>query len=235
MTKDHNTMRFFSSLIVAICCIAPAMSSADMYVDKSIVTFTPGSQPRQDIRVSNSSEDVMYVQVDAFYVQDPGDEIEERIQIANPQEYKLVATPNKLVIPAGGQKLVRILNLDPNTEEERIYRINVTPIVPPLEENVSQLKIVVAYQILTIVQPKSPHSKLEAARTGNKITFSNTGNTNVLLSDGQQCNPADKSDCQELTSNRIYAGNSWELELPFDAPVSFSVRDFDGIKNELFP
>ena len=76
MTKDHNAMRFFRSLIVAICCIAPAMSSADMYVDKSIVTFTPGSQPRQDIRVSNSSEDVMYVQVDAFYdVQADGERI----------------------------------------------------------------------------------------------------------------------------------------------------------------
>lgn len=212
-----------------------AFSHADMYVDKSIVTFEPGAQPRQDVRVTNSSEDVMYIQVDAFAVQDPGTDNEERIKITNPQDHKLVATPNKLVIPAGGHKLVRILNLDPKTEEERIYRINVTPIVAPLAEETSQLKIVVAYQILAIVQPQEPRSRLEVTRTGKTISFANHGNTNVLLGDGRQCSTEDPSQCEELTSRRLYSGNTWDLDLPFDAPVSYSVRSFDGIKNEVFP
>lgn len=210
-------------------------SYADMYIDKSIVTFAPGEAPRQDVRVSNNGEDVMYIQVEAFVVQDPGSDTEERIKINNPQEHKLVATPNKLVVPPGGHKLVRILNLEPDSESERVYRINVTPIVAPLAEETSQLKIVVAYQILTIVQPNDPHSKLEVTRTGNSISFANVGNTNILLSDGRQCAPAMPDDCQELASQRLYAGNNWELELPFDAPVSYSVRSFDGIKNEIFP
>ena len=206
-----------------------------MYIDKSIVTFRAGEPPRQDVRVSNTSDDVIYVQVEAFMVENPGQENEERIPVTNPQEQKLVATPNKLVIPAGGHKLVRILNLDQRSASERIYRINVTPIVAPLAEETSQLKIVVAYQILAIVQPADPHSKLEVARTGNRISFTNQGNTNILLGDGQQCSTDDPGQCQELTSHRLYAGSSWELELPYDAPVNYSVRSYDGIKNEVFP
>jgi len=157
------------------------------------------------------------------------------VKVTNPQVQKLVATPNKLVIPPGGHKLVRILNLDAQAEAERIYRINVTPIVAPLAEETSQLKIVVAYQILAIVQPGEPHSRLEVTRTGKTISFTNHGNTNVLLGDGRQCAPSDPARCEELVSRRLYAGNHWELDLPFDAPVSYSVRSFDGIKNEVFP
>ncbi len=110
-----------------------------------------------------------------------------------------------------------------------------TPIVPPLEEEASQLRIVVAYQILTIVQPDEPESTLSVSRKGKVASFANRGNTNVLLSEGQQCNPVDENDCRELTSKRLYAGNTWELELPFDAPLTYSVRSFDGIKKEVFP
>ncbi len=223
-------------MFLALLCtgwLSTAM--ADMYVDKSIVVFESGQAPRQDVRVSNSSEDVMYVQVDAYVVENPGTDEEERIKITNPQVQKLVASPNKLVIPPGGQKLVRILNLEPDGDQERVYRINVTPIVPPLEEEVSQLRIVVAYQILTIVQPSEPRSRLAVERDGQQLIFTNEGNTNVLLSDGRQCSPVAPAECEELMSYRVYAGNSWRLDLPYDAPVSYSVRSFDGIKNEVFP
>lgn len=208
---------------------------ADMYVDRSIVIFPPKSSPRQDVKVSNTDDETMYVQVEVFKVENAGTETEKRFKVSNPQDLKLLATPNKMVIPPGGQKLVRIVNLQPNSKDERVYRINITPIVPPLEENVSQLRIVVAYQVLTIVQPNNPESTLVAKRNGKKIRFSNTGNSNILLSEGKQCNLASADKCESLESHRLYAGNSWELELPYDSPVSYSLRSFDGIKQQVFP
>ncbi|MFT7219700.1 MAG: P pilus assembly chaperone PapD [Candidatus Azotimanducaceae bacterium] len=206
-------------LFTFLLAIAP-WAMGDMYIDKSIVTFEPGEAPRQDVRVSNSSEDVMYVQVEAFAAENPGAAEESRVRIANPQTHKLVASPNKLVVPAGGHKLVRILNLDPKSTKERVFRINITPIVPPLQEETSLLRIVVAYQVLTIIQPAEPHSKLEVSRTGNKVVFTNQGNTNVPLSHGRQCSLSDSETCEELTSQRLYAGNTWALDLPFDAPLT---------------
>lgn len=210
-------------------------ASADMYVDRSIVIFEPDSEPRQDVKVSNTGEEVMYVEVEVFKVENPGDENEERVKVDNPQDLKLIATPNKLIVPAGGQKLIRIVNLASQNDRERIYRINVTPIVPPLEEDTNQLRVVVAYQILTIVQPDNPRAELEAVRDGRQITFQNNGNSNILLSEGRQCQPQSDDTCQELTSRRLYAGNSWTLDLPYDAPVTYSVRSYDGIKKQIFP
>jgi len=206
-----------------------------MYVDRSIVVFEKDAQQKEDIKVSNSSDENIYVQVEVLEVRKPGHPEEVRNKITDPSNMKLIATPNKLIIPPNGQKLVRIVNLENTNEEERIYRINITPIVAPLEDETSQLRIVVAYQILTIIQPDEPASDLKVNRTGKSINFQNLGNTNVLLSDGIQCNPAETSNCKELTSKRLYAGNLWTLDLPYDAPVSYSVRGFDGIKKQVFP
>ncbi|MEX0943224.1 MAG: fimbria/pilus periplasmic chaperone [Pseudomonadales bacterium] len=231
---EQNTARqVIRSLLIATLLFAASGTAADMYVDRSIVIFEPDAGPNQDVKISNTGDDVMYIEVEVLAVKNPGTPDEERIAIADPRELKLLATPSKLIIPAGGQKLIRIVNLQSSNDSERVYRINVTPIVPPLEEETSQLRIVVAYQILTIIQPSTPESTLEVGRQGNKITFSNNGNTNILLSEGRQCNPG-TSECEELASRRLYAGNTWTLDLPFDAPVSYSARSFDGIKNEVF-
>lgn len=221
--------------LVALLWIATATAQAEMYVDRSIVTFEPGEPSREDVEVSNTGDDVMYVQVEVLRVDNPGTPDEERVKVSNPQDLKLLATPSKLIIPPGSRKLIRIVNLQSSNERERIYRINVRPIVPPLEEETSQLRIVVAYQILTIVQPDEPETNLSVTRDGTTITFENSGNSNVLLSDGRQCKTDTEEECQELTSRRLYAGNTWELSLPYDAPVSYSVRTYDGIRNEVFP
>ncbi len=225
------TIRILSLLLLLV---APLQLLADMYIDRSIVIFEPGGQPREDVKVSNTSDDVLYIEVKVSTVINPGKENETRETVSDPSELKLIATPSKLVIPPGGQKLIRLVNLKTTNAEERVYRIDVTPIVPPLEEDSSQLRIVVAYQILTIVQPTTPHTHLEATRTANKIVFTNSGNSNILLSEGRQCSAADQNNCKDLASRRLYAGNQWELELPFDAPLSYSVRSHDGIKKENF-
>ena len=194
--------------------------------------FESGAQAREDVKVSNTGDENIFVQVEVLEVRKPGTIDEEKVTVSDPSKLKLIATPNKLIVPPGAQKLVRIVSLKPADAEEHVYRINVTPILPPLEEEASQLRIVVAYQILTIVQAAKPKSNLEVVRTAKSITFHNKGNSNVLLSDGRQCEMEDK--CQELNSKRIYAGNSWTLDLPFDAPVAYSVRSFDGVKKEVY-
>jgi P pilus assembly chaperone PapD len=235
LDTNELTMRLNQTIVFLLLLLLSPMGWADMYVDRSIVIFEPETQPRQDIKVSNSDEEVMYVQVEVFQVNNPGEDSEERIKVNDPKQIKLIATPNKLVIPAGGQKLVRIVNLDKQNDVERIYRINITPIVAPLEDEVSQLRIIVAYQVLAIIQPKDPRSELVTTREVNKIIFHNDGSTNVLLSDGRQCNPGNSEECTDLASKRLYAGNTWELDLPFDSPVAYSVRSFDGIKKQVFP
>jgi len=217
------------SLVILLTC---NLANADMFVDRSIVIFDAESKPREDVKVSNSGDENIYVQVEVLEVLNPGTKEEERIRVTDPSKLKLIATPNKLVIPPGGQKLIRIVNLAGQDSEEHVYRINVTPILAPLEDDTSQLRIVVAYQILTIVQAKKPSASLNVERKGKTITFHNQGNTNLLLADGRQCDQDNQ--CQDLTSKRLYAGNTWVLSLPLNAPVTYSIRSFDGIKKEVY-
>lgn len=233
---DKSVMKQFRALLLlAVTAVFWQPAFADMYVDRSIVTFEPDGQPREDVKVSNTGDEVMYIQVEVLEVANPGMDTETRASASDPTAQKLIATPNKLVIPPGGQKLIRLVNLQKKNDVERVYRVNVTPIVPPLEEETSQLRIVVAYQILTIIQPDERESTLTVSRKGTSLTLSNTGNSNILLSEGNQCDPAAPSVCEDLPSRRLYAGNTWTFVLPFDAPVAYSVRSFDGIKKEIFP
>lgn len=216
-----------------IICLFSSNLYAEMYVDRSIVIFETGGSQREDVKVSNTGDEVIYIQVEVFSVLNPGTPEEERVKVTDPKELKLIATPNKMVIPAGGQKLIRIVNLETNNTTERVHRINVTPIVAPLSEETSQLRIIVAYQILTIIQPISPQAELLATRSGNVVKFENHGSSNILLTEGSQCKPNDATECEDLPSRRLYAGNTWELGLPYDAPLAYSVRTFDGIRKQI--
>jgi len=86
----------------------------------------------------------------------------------------------------------------------------------------------VAYQILVIIMPEEPVSVVESERQGNTAVFRNSGTANYLLSDGVQCKTDEPENCVALQSRRIYPGNTWSLDLPFDGPASYKVRTHEG-------
>jgi hypothetical protein len=129
----------------------------------------------------------------------------------------------------------------PPAEEERIYRVNLTPITPPAEygtgnaeEIRSRLEVVVAYQILVIILPDTPNPEMRMNRDGILASFTNTGNSNYLLTDGQQCDPENPVICQPLEDRRVYSGNNWQLTLPYDGPFTYTVRTQTGLTSEYF-
>ncbi len=71
-------------------------------------------------------------------------------------------------------------------------------------------------------------------REGQQAVFTNTGNANYLLTDGQQCDPFDANTCVALEDRRIYPGNTWTLDLPFDGAFTYKIRTRDGLVSEYF-
>ena len=58
---------------------------------------------------------------------------EHLCRIIKPEELGLFVTPNKAIItPSEGREHISIVNINQNLEEERIYRIDVSPVIPPL-------------------------------------------------------------------------------------------------------
>lgn len=223
----------FLVLLVSLLNITSAHAAGSMYLDRSIVVFQPGQPPRDDVLVINAEEEVLYVSLDVFEIIDPGTEQEQRTQADDPQQASLIATPNKLIVPPLGRKRVRIVNLKQD-EAEHIYRINVTPILPPLDDSESSIvRVIVAYQLLVIVQPENPVEDLQVTREDSELKFRNAGNTNVLLSEGVQCD-AQGSNCTDLPTKRVYAGNEFTVALPYGTPVNYKITSIDATRQATF-
>lgn len=213
-----------AAFAAALICAAP-MVRADMVLDRSILVFDP-DQGRQDVEITNNGTETLYLDTQILSVTAPGTDDERRERITDPNDAGLLVTPARMVLAPGARRLIRIVLLEEPGPVERIYRINVMPVVPPLEADVTAVKVVVAYQLLVIIRPVNAAPELIWERTGRRIEFENRGNSNVLLYNGRQCpanGSAEGSDCVDLSvARRLYAGNRWTLELPLDGPVEFT-------------
>lgn len=222
---------FFTTFFTAM--LAAPFASGNMLLDRMIVYFEPGNQPRQDIRVTNVSDDNLFLQTEIYKVVNPGAENEERIRITNPDDMKLLATPQKSIVAPRGRRTVRLVNLETPKDTEDVYRITFRPVTGDVEANQNAIQLLIAYQALIFVRPENPVYEVTAKRDGNKVTFTNKGNSNVILRNGEQCSGAEQEgDCVEITSGgRIYAGQSLTLDLPGKGElVRFGM--FDGTREQ---
>jgi P pilus assembly chaperone PapD len=223
-----------SNRLLFVCYLLLACTSANagILLDKSIVEFSAHEAPRQDIWVINDDSENAYVKVQVLEVKNPGTEEETREEITDPDLISFVATPSKLVIPPKGRKLVRLVNLA-KPGAERVYRINFTPILPPLqEEEGATVRVVIAYQVLALIYPQAPSEQLEIERKGTELGFRNKGNSFVLLGGGTQCDD-NNANCQDLPARRLYAGNQWRVTLPYPGTeANYSLSNFKGTRKE---
>ncbi len=229
-TKRHWTLVAIALFLISILPISPA--SANMVLSEAILHFEPGKPLRKDIEVENPSSENLYIEITPSVVVEPGTENEKRQPINDPRESGLLVTPNKLVVPPGGRKLVRLVSLKALGEEERVYRVTFKPVVGELETEQIGIKILVGYEVLVLMQPATPEPNLVAKRNGKTLSFMNEGNTNVLLREGKQCpkgSSADDENCESLGGRRLYPGNSWSVELPYNKAVDYQMSI--GTKN----
>lgn len=207
---------------------------AEMRLEKVIVDFTTADVARDDIEIANTSHDeILYVSVQPAEIVNPGQPDESRVSQADPEELGLLVSPRRMILEPGQSKLVRFSLLERPRDRDRIYRVSIKPAVGELITQQSGLKIVVGYDVLVIARPLDARPLLKATREGKTLTISNTGNTNALLYNGLQC-PDQSDECDELPSRRIYAGASWRIELPLDAPARFLVAADGRTASEMF-
>ena len=206
---------------------------AGMILDKVIVDFSPNEPSRDDIEITNAGDEILYVSVEPSEIIDPGAAGERRVTDPDPRALGLLVSPNRLALGPGERKLLRFSLLDRPVGRDRIYRVAIQPAVGELSATRSALKVVVGYDVLVIARPPDARPVITASRDAGALLVRNLGNTNALLFDGRQCDEAEK-DCVELPSMRIYAGNSWQLDLPRQGPVRYLVESGNGTTIETF-
>lgn len=206
-----------------ILMLISTVSEADMVLNKSIIYFEPDSPTREDLEIQNSGSDPLYIQVTPKVVKKPGTEEQSREIFDNPKEAGLLVSPNKLIVPPNGRKLLRFVNLNPRPDEEKVYRVSITPVVGDLTAKNTGVKIMIGYEVLVIVHPKNGFIDLAHQRNKRMLSLANNGTQNVLLRKGTQCPPdvVDESECHQLPGKRLYPGNTWSVDLESDQPVKY--------------
>lgn len=201
-----------SALLVSTLSVS-LQAHAALSLDRVIVYFDPDELPRQDVVVFNPDPENLYLQTEVYHVINPGTEQEERVRVTDPAKLKLLATPAKAVLPPNSRKTVRLVSLETPQDKELVYRVTFRPVVGELEAQETAIKLLIAYQALVFVRPQNPEYKVAATVSNGTMTFTNSGNMNVVLRNGKYC--TSEENCTNLNDgNRIYAGGSWELPLP---------------------
>ncbi|MEO1574719.1 MAG: hypothetical protein AAFU65_07150, partial [Pseudomonadota bacterium] len=155
-----------AALAAGLMAVLSPMVHASMVLSNVIVHFEPGEPPREDIEIENNGDETLYIEVKPHRVHAPGTPEERREIIRNPRESGLLVTPNRLVIGPGARKRLRLVNLAPDSPEERVYRVAVTPVVGDVSAAQSGLKVLIGYEVLVLTQPPSPSPDLVARRLG---------------------------------------------------------------------
>ncbi len=216
----------YIKFLILILSFGSMPLSADMVISQSIIYFGQDGHNQEDIEIENVGSEPLYIKVTPHIVRNPGTEQQIREAYDDPTEAGLLVSPNRLVIKPGSRKLLRFVNLNSNTDEEKVYRVSVTPVVGQLEENQTGVKIVIGYEVLVLVPPANGKEELVYARAGKSLQIENKGTQNILVREGIQCEPnvTDENECTVIPGKRLYPGNKWNTELTHNLPVKLYLK-----------
>ncbi|MRI32558.1 hypothetical protein EOPP23_06105 [Endozoicomonas sp. OPT23] len=210
---------------------------AAMSLDRMIVYFDADDAPRQDVVVSNPDNENLYLQTEVYKVINPGSDKEERVRVTDPAQMKLLSTPRKAIIAPSSRKTVRLVSLETPTDVESVYRVTFKPVVGDIKATQNAIKLLIAYQALVFIRPENAAYKVTAKREKDSVTFTNSGNMNVVLRNGKFCKgKGDNKQCDEIKDGtRLYAGQSWSLKLPSnDVKIEYGLFNGENEERKVF-
>ncbi|MEL6693047.1 MAG: hypothetical protein AAFQ12_08425 [Pseudomonadota bacterium] len=212
-------------IALAYFVLGSGHATGQLSVDPAIVMFEESQDTRKDIKIRNTGTRVQYLNISAARIIEPGIYPETYFESPDPEQVGLLVAPRRIALQPNEERVVRVILLENVQENDKAWRVHIEPTIGDVQADKSVAITLLAFKALIIARPEYPTADLVGERNGRKLTLVNRGNSNLVLSDGQQC-PADNTPCQPVRGKRLWPGLEWTTELPIDAPVTFSARGF---------
>lgn len=233
MIKKLFCMLLWSGILLS------GSATAQISINRSVIEFAAGEKV-QDIEILNTGDFKIYLDIKVAEIISPETDNPIRKELTDPRTAAVLVSPAQVLIPPGQRKRVRIIMRKAATDRDKVYRMAVKPYTGKLkisstdrDKKSSAIKVLVGYDLLLLSRPEIKDTTIEVNRSETSIQFVNRGNTNVLLRKIVQCDRDDEQ-CLDLQPNRLYAGESYSIELPKPGSADeFPVKVWQsvGLKN----
>ena len=184
-----------SLLIVPMLFIMSVTAQARLHVGTKYLKLD--QKPIGFIELWNSSDKMMYIQVDAYKytVDDNGKIVEYRNR--NPKKLGLLYTPSKIVIKPGKKKRLRVTAFNKNLgNKHEYYKLTYNILNKPHEAvaredgaMAASVRIGILYETLIDVgrAPLQYNTKAQVLEQGKQVKITNQGNAIMSLGPFYQC------------------------------------------------
>lgn len=185
-------------------------------------------------RVFNGGTSTAFIKVNVLEIVYNADGTSREIPVASLTDDKgaatsrdgLMASPARLIVPAGGRQGTRLLYMG-ERDKERYFRVRFIPVVPEKEDDfavtdaerdeykkdlAAGVNVMAGYGTVFFVRPKDTRFDTKVVETADQYTLRNAGNSVVVLDEFRDCSAAKKTDCEATTKHHILPGRQWQLE-----------------------
>ncbi|WP_219337848.1 molecular chaperone [Pseudomonas sp. Xaverov 259] len=196
-------------------------------------------------RVYNGGTSTAFIKVNVLEIVYNADGTSREVPVASMTDAKgsatnrdgLMASPARLIVPAGGRQGTRLLYMG-ERDTERYFRVRFIPVVPEKEDDfavtdqeraeykdalAAGVNVMAGYGTVFFVRPKDTRFDTQINETSSQYTLRNAGNSVVVLDEFRDCAVAKKTDCEATTKHHILPGRQLALEKKPQRQVNFQL------------
>ena len=199
-------------------------------------------------RVFNGGDSTAFVKVNILEILYDADGKSQEVPLKSSDDGSardgLMASPARLIVPAGGMQGTRLLYMG-ERDRERYFRVRFVPVVPEKEDEFAVsveereeyrktlsagVTVLAGYGAVFFVRPKDTRyaSVIENGATDYRIR--NNGNTVVVIDEFKDCAVKNDQDCQTTTKHHILAGRTFEFEKQAGREYRFTLIEGESSK-----
>ncbi|WP_219268460.1 molecular chaperone [Pseudomonas sp. Xaverov 259] len=242
-------MKFLTGL-ASVCLFFSVAAQAGPSINVGVIyDYLDGGQSTYLKRVFNGGDSTAFVKVNIFEIIYEAGGVSKEIPVitdtATLVRNGLMASPARLIVPAGGAQGTRLLYVG-SRDVERYFRVRFVPVVPEKEDefavsaeeresykkNLSAgVNVLAGYGTIFFVRPKNTRFDTQTSDIAAQYALKNNGNSVVVVDEFKDCAHNKEADCKPTSKHHILAGRTYSFAKEAGREYRFKLIEGDSVKD----